>query len=167
MKLTRQAYRVDLLGEILELLYNTEHKLFMIAGHQIVANVRVTNRGDDAVAITGWKLRIDIGKDSWTADRDKLPASLTIERFPNQDIFATASPSTQENLSEFPRQALTKGVPQEGWLFFKVINWSVHADFPKCAQITFFAMDSYGNEHLIMQPCGRYVERGKIAYKKG
>jgi hypothetical protein len=161
----RFPHNTDLRGEILEILHETEYSFLMFAGYQVLLNVRMTNRSDDVLTITRWKLRIDIGNDHWSAEQQRLTDSMMVERNGSPDLFKPSTPSSEE-IIPFPDQPLQKGVPQSGWLLFKVVEWTTGLEFPSSGQFTLFALDSFGDEHLTIRPCARYISRGRITHQK-
>ncbi len=161
------THDVDLHGEILEMLYQTEYSGFGFHGFKVLLRVRVTNFGSDPTTITNWRLRIDLGKDYWTGNQEAIPLAWVIEREGPLNLLARPSLTLDEAVPFPANEPLKKGVPQSGWLLFGIVqSWLPRFEFPSGGQFAVIATDSFGSDNLIIKPCGGYAAQGKISYKK-
>jgi hypothetical protein len=158
----------NLKGEILDMLYQPDFSAFGFTGFDILLRVRITNFGNNAATITKYRLRVDIGADYWHGDRFDIPASWVLEREGPLNLLARSSTVT-ELISPLNSaiDPLLKGIPQTGWLMFKMSpGWMSGFQFPVGAQFFLIVTDSFGADHVIIKPCGKYATTTKIATAK-
>ena len=156
-------------GEILETLYRPDYIGFSFTGFDILLRVRLTNFGNNVATITRYRIRVDIGKNYWNGERADIPTSWILEREGPLMLLGGSStniePIAPLNSASEP---LLKGIPQTGWLMFKMSQgWVPGFQYPVGAQITLIVTDSFGTDHVIIKPCGAYATTTKVTTAKG
>ena len=162
---TTTPKEVDIHSEILQLHFQSNPPY----GYTIFLKLKLTNRGLADATIGDWMLFMAVGAEENQCDSlGVLPTNLAVKRtvlsgtgFISEDQFEQMTP----NLGEMAdRNPLKRGIPQVGWICFRVGGYDIEPAVN--AGMTIYMTDSLGGFHSFVREPQNYKRDGEVVERE-
>jgi hypothetical protein len=143
--------------EIQEILFDVQRQLINNE-IRVLMQVQVVNYGDQEVVVTEWSLIVEAGKGELSGEEESIPDNWRIRRriTGRGERIETIDKKFSDSSEPF-----RKGIPQRGWINFKLHTLSRPYP-PYAAKFILKVKDALGEEHVTVLDPGFYEETGEI-----